>query len=165
MGYKDEAEHLCGSHVERFILSISFVAQVLYPTTYQTLPPGSRQKLPAFQRNSASDQQHHSPRRPFQATTFIFHTNLVSSSRQPSTSCISTCAHCNSSDHHISSCAQFSQMTNDQKVNWIQNHKRCWCYARNHQAFKCNLMTLCPFCKGHHLLILCKPITNPFKTQ
>ena len=71
----------------------------------------------------------------------IFLTRLVRLSRQPSSPRIPTSATCYSADHHISRCAHFRQITNDQMVNWIQNLKRCWCCARNHQAEKCDQST------------------------
>ncbi len=41
------------------------------------------------------------------------------------------CAHCNSTEHHVSKCDDFLQLTKDQRTNWIKERRCCWRCARS----------------------------------
>ncbi len=65
------------------------------------------------------------------------------------------CAYCNSTEHHVSKCGDFLQLTKDQRTNWITEQRRCWRCARDHFATQCDLKGRCSQCNGKHLHILC----------
>ncbi|XP_067294186.1 uncharacterized protein [Pseudorasbora parva] len=64
------------------------------------------------------------------------------------------CPYCDAQDHYLNGCASFQRLNRDQKVQWIQSHKRCWRCGRAHQAAQCNLRTLCKSCNRRHLNVL-----------
>ncbi len=64
------------------------------------------------------------------------------------------CPYCDAQDHYLNVCASFQRLNRDQKVHWIQSHKRCWRCGRAHQAAQCNLKTPCKSCNRRHLYIL-----------
>ncbi|XP_073776433.1 uncharacterized protein [Danio rerio] len=64
------------------------------------------------------------------------------------------CPYCDAQDHYLNGCSSFQKLNRDQKVQWIQSHKRCWRCGRAHQAAQCNLKTPCKSCNRRHLYIL-----------
>ncbi len=50
------------------------------------------------------------------------------------------CPYCDAQDHYLNGCASFQRLNRDQKVHWIQSHKRCWRCGRAHQAAQCNTL-------------------------
>ncbi len=64
------------------------------------------------------------------------------------------CPYCDAQNHYLNGCASFQRLNRDQKVHWIQSHKRCWRCGRAHQAAQCNLKTPCKSCNRRHLYIL-----------
>ncbi|XP_056336224.1 uncharacterized protein LOC130247068 [Danio aesculapii] len=61
------------------------------------------------------------------------------------------CPYCTNTQHYLNQCQNFSQLTKEQKTNWVKTNKRCWRCGRAHQAAQCNLKTSCKVCKGKHL--------------
>lgn len=53
------------------------------------------------------------------------------------------CPFCNNEEHYLSQCTVVSRLTKDQLTEWIKSNKRCWRYARSHQAAQCNLKKTC----------------------
>ncbi|XP_030609347.1 uncharacterized protein LOC115796997 [Archocentrus centrarchus] len=64
------------------------------------------------------------------------------------------CPYCNNNQHFLDQCANFSQLTVDQRTAWIKTNRRCWRCGRLHQAAQCRLKMLCEKCKGRHLQAL-----------
>lgn len=64
------------------------------------------------------------------------------------------CPYCENTDHFLSQCVNFQQLTTEQVKHWIQTNKRCWKCGRSHLSAQCNLKKPCNKCKGKHLLIL-----------
>jgi len=69
--------------------------------------------------------------------------------------CYPVCAYCDSTEHHVSKCGGFLQLTRDQRTNWIKEQRRCWRCLRDHFATQCDLKGRCSQCNGKHLHILC----------
>ncbi|XP_067260302.1 uncharacterized protein [Chanodichthys erythropterus] len=61
------------------------------------------------------------------------------------------CPFCDASEHYLSQCASFAQLTPDQVKTWIRSHDRCWRCARSHHAARCDLKKPCSLCRGLHL--------------
>ncbi|XP_067283159.1 uncharacterized protein [Pseudorasbora parva] len=61
------------------------------------------------------------------------------------------CPYCTNTQHYLNQCHNFSQLTKDQKTNWVKTNKRCWRCGRSHQAAQCRLKNSCKVCKGKHL--------------
>lgn len=66
------------------------------------------------------------------------------------------CPFCDASEHYLSQCASFTQLTPDQVKTWIRRHDRCCRCARSHHASRCDLKKLCSLCRGLHL----RPLHN-----
>ncbi|KAL0152885.1 hypothetical protein M9458_051818 [Cirrhinus mrigala] len=49
------------------------------------------------------------------------------------------CPFCNASEHYLSQCTSFAQITPDKVKTWIRSHSRCWRCARSHHAAQCDL--------------------------
>ncbi|XP_049329393.1 uncharacterized protein LOC111189354 [Astyanax mexicanus] len=64
------------------------------------------------------------------------------------------CPYCDNSNHFLNSCANFKQLTRDQKENWIRTNNGCWRCGRGHQAAKCTLKAPCKMCNRRHLAVL-----------
>ncbi|XP_073721654.1 uncharacterized protein [Misgurnus anguillicaudatus] len=64
------------------------------------------------------------------------------------------CPYCENTDHFLSQCPNFQQLTTEQVKQWIQTKQRCWKCGRSHLAAQCNLKKPCNKCRGKHLLIL-----------
>lgn len=61
------------------------------------------------------------------------------------------CPYCSNTQHYLNQCHNFSQLTKEQKSNWVKANKKCWRCGRTHQAAQCRLKTNCRICKGRHL--------------
>lgn len=61
------------------------------------------------------------------------------------------CPYCSNSMHFLDQCANFRQLTKEQKSSWIRSNNRCWRCGRRHQAAQCRLRVLCKICRGKHL--------------
>ncbi len=55
-----------------------------------------------------------------------------------------TCAFCSSSEHHICKCSEFTDMTKEQRFNWIKENKHCWCCARTIKQLNVTLRNTVP---------------------
>ncbi len=75
------------------------------------------------------------------------------------------CPFCDASEHYLSQCASFGQLTPDQVKTWIRSHNRCWRCARSHHAAQCDLKNPCSLCRGLHLLSLHNVNTSPSSTE
>lgn len=64
------------------------------------------------------------------------------------------CPYCENDKHFLNSCANFKELSKDQKVSWIKGNNRCWRCGRGHQAAKCTLKAPCKTCNRRHLLVL-----------
>lgn len=64
------------------------------------------------------------------------------------------CPYCDHTKHSLNNCANFKQLTTDQKRSWIKENNRCWRCGRNHQAAECSLKMRCKQCNSRHLLVL-----------
>lgn len=64
------------------------------------------------------------------------------------------CPYCDNANHFLNGCANFKELTKEQKEAWILKNNRCWCCGRSHHASKCNLKSPCKTCHRKHLLIL-----------
>ncbi|RXN24065.1 hypothetical protein ROHU_036624 [Labeo rohita] len=53
------------------------------------------------------------------------------------------CPYCTNTQHYLNQCQNFSQLTKEQKSNWVKTNKRCWRCGRAHQAAQCRLKTSC----------------------
>ncbi|KAI2656460.1 3-oxoacyl-[acyl-carrier-protein] reductase [Labeo rohita] len=62
--------------------------------------------------------------------------------------------YCDNSNHFLNGCANFKELTKEQKECWIRKNNQCWCCGRSHHASKCNLESLCKMYHRKHLLIL-----------
>ncbi|XP_073672378.1 uncharacterized protein [Paramisgurnus dabryanus] len=64
------------------------------------------------------------------------------------------CPYCDHTKHFLNNCANFKQLTTDQKRSWIKENNRCWRCGRNHHAAECSLKMRCKQCNSRHLLVL-----------
>lgn len=64
------------------------------------------------------------------------------------------CPYCENDKHFLNSCANFKELSKEQKVAWIKGNNRCWRCGRGHQAAKCTLKAPCKTCNRRHLLVL-----------
>lgn len=88
-------------------------------------------------------------------------TSVASSAVEPSASKATKeqkgkayCPYCDNDKHFLNSCANFKQLSKEQKVSWIKGNNRCWRCGRGHQAAKCTLKAPCKTCNRRHLLVL-----------
>lgn len=49
------------------------------------------------------------------------------------------CPYCNNQEHYLSACDNFAKLTNNLKVDWIKETKRCWRCGRGHTPDNCTL--------------------------
>ncbi len=75
------------------------------------------------------------------------------------------CPFCDASEHYLSQCASFAQLTPDQVKTWIRRHNRCWRFARSHHAAQCDLKKPCSLCRGLHLRSLHDVNISPSSTE
>nr|XP_021334729.1 uncharacterized protein LOC101884915 [Danio rerio] len=64
------------------------------------------------------------------------------------------CPYCDNTNHFLNGCANFKDLTKEQKESWIRKNNRCWCCGRSHHASKCTLKSPCKTCNRRHLCIL-----------
>lgn len=76
--------------------------------------------------------------------------------------CSQPCPFCEASDHHLSVCPDFRQMSCEDVRRWIKNNDRCWRCARKHRAINCDLKKNCPKCNRKHLGVL-HEVNQPFQ--
>ncbi|KAI7811157.1 hypothetical protein IRJ41_011015 [Triplophysa rosa] len=53
------------------------------------------------------------------------------------------CPYCDNDNHFLNGCANFKEISNEQKQSWLRKNNRCWCCGRGHHASKCNLKVPC----------------------
>ncbi|XDV22967.1 hypothetical protein PO909_027706, partial [Leuciscus waleckii] len=134
LGNKGYVELECGSHVSRLLSSKSV-------TIHKRAP----------QRDT---------RQPFKATSIFLGTEKNNRDIPVKVPDLmpkdmkTFCPYCDAQDHYLNGCVTFQKLNRDQKVQWIQSHKRCWRCGRAHQAAQCNLKTLCKICNRRHLYVL-----------
>ncbi len=75
------------------------------------------------------------------------------------------CPFCDASEHYLSQCASFAQLTPDQVKTWIRRHNQCWRCASSHHAAKCDLKKPCSLCRGLHLCFLHDVNISPSSTE
>ncbi len=75
------------------------------------------------------------------------------------------CPFCDASEHYLSQCTSFAQLTPDQVKTWIRSHNRCWRCARSHHAAQCDLKKPCSLCHGLHLRSLHDVNISPSSTE
>ncbi|RXN39635.1 guanine nucleotide-binding subunit alpha-12 isoform X2 [Labeo rohita] len=75
------------------------------------------------------------------------------------------CPFCNASEHYLSQCTSFAQLTPDKVKTWIRSHNRCWRCARSHHAAQCDLKKPCSLCRGLHLRPLHDVNISPSPTE
>ncbi len=75
------------------------------------------------------------------------------------------CPFCDASEHYLSQCASFAQLTPDQVKTWIRRHNQCWRCARSHHAAQCDLKKPCSLCRGLHLRSLHDVNISPSSTE
>lgn len=75
------------------------------------------------------------------------------------------CPFCDASEHYLSQCALFAQLTPDQVKTWIRSHDHCWRCARSHHAARCDLKKPCSLCRGLHLRSLHDVNVSPSSTK
>ncbi|KAK7879615.1 hypothetical protein WMY93_033671, partial [Mugilogobius chulae] len=64
------------------------------------------------------------------------------------------CPYCDNDKHFLNNCANFRDLSKEQKVTWIKTNNKCWRCGRNHQAAKCTLKAPCKTCSRRHLTVL-----------
>ncbi len=75
------------------------------------------------------------------------------------------CPFCGASEHYLSQCASFAQLTPDQVKTWIHSNNRCWRCARSHHAAQCDLKKPCSLCRGLHLRSFHDVNVSPSSTE
>ncbi|KAI2646144.1 ORF V: Enzymatic polyprotein [Labeo rohita] len=75
------------------------------------------------------------------------------------------CPFCNASEHYLSQCTSFAQLTPDKVKTWIRSHNRCWRCARSHHAAQSDLKKPCSLCRGLHLRSLHDVNISPSPTE
>lgn len=58
--------------------------------------------------------------------------NILPSAKQPERTAY--CPYCTNTQHFLDQCANFSELTVEQRTTWIKQNKRCWQCGRSHQA-------------------------------
>lgn len=61
------------------------------------------------------------------------------------------CPYCTNALHYLNQCTNFSQLTTEQRRDWVKKNRRCWRCGRCHQAAQCKLKARCKNCDGRHL--------------
>ncbi|KAL0161393.1 hypothetical protein M9458_045118 [Cirrhinus mrigala] len=75
------------------------------------------------------------------------------------------CPFCNASEHYLSQCSSFAQLTPDKVKTWIHSHNCCWRCARSHHAAQCDLKKPCSLCRALHLHPLHDVNISPSPTE
>ncbi|KAL0151370.1 hypothetical protein M9458_053364 [Cirrhinus mrigala] len=75
------------------------------------------------------------------------------------------CPFCNASEHYLSQCTSFAQLTPDKVKTWIRSHNHCCRCARSHHAAQCDLKKPCSLCRGLHLRPLHDVNISPSPTE
>lgn len=61
------------------------------------------------------------------------------------------CPYCTNALHYLNQCAKFSQLTIEQRRDWVKRNRRCWRCGHCHRAAQCKLKARCKNCDGRHL--------------
>ncbi|XP_023666073.2 uncharacterized protein [Paramormyrops kingsleyae] len=61
------------------------------------------------------------------------------------------CPYCCNNQHFLDQCANFKQLSRDQRITWVKSNNRCWRCGRQHLAAQCKLKLQCKICRGKHL--------------